>query len=376
MAKIKYPYTFDKNKRNIARGYTRTKIMSGIVNGIFIPIIFFIAFLYTGWSNIILEASMGISELLVIPIYTVIFISILSLVQLPIRFYFSYVYEHKHNLSRQTVAGWVKDFTKAKFLSYVFFVPAVTGVYYLMGLQNWWIIAGIIYIIIMAIMDYISPIIILPFFYKLKPYANKSHKKKILAICKKLGAGDIRNVLVANESEKSVKANAMFTGFGRTKRIVLFDTLLSTFTKAEIDTVIGHELGHYLNKDILKGFILDAILIFPTLYLVDMFLNTFSSGYGISPYMITSLPLFMLSFMLIDLALMPFTAWYSRRLEANADLFALDHIKNPIAQISTERRLADNSLQDDEPPKWVELLLFDHPTVKDRIKMAQNWKKK
>ena len=373
--KKKYPYLFNKKKREIARKYTRSKIIAGVFNGFFVPALFFLYLLSSGGSTQIFEITKGLG-MLAIPAYAAIFMILLSLIQIPLKFYYSFIYEHKHELSNQSVYGWSKDYGKSKILSFLFFIPTVTIVYYLMTFPNWWIVAGIYYLIIMAVMDYLSPVVILPFFYKLKPYTDTLHKKKILNICKRLGAGDIKNVLIANESEKSVKANALFTGFGKTKRIVLFDTLLNTFTKAEIETVIGHEVGHYVNKDILKGFILETLLIFPILYLVDVSLNMFSSGYAIQPYMIMSLPLFMVTYMSIDFILMPFLNAYSRHVEAKADLFALEHIKKPKAQISTEKRLADNSLQDENPPKWMELLVFDHPTVSSRIKMAKEWKRK
>ncbi|MBI4018825.1 MAG: M48 family metallopeptidase [Candidatus Aenigmarchaeota archaeon] len=372
---MKYPYSFDPKKRRTAKIYTMTKIMNGLINGFAVPVVFLTAFLYFGGSNYL--ASIMPEGWLAVPLYTIFFLIILSLVHLPLRFYSSFVYEHKHSLSTQTLGGWAKDYAKSSFLSYAFSLVAITGVYYLMSsYELWWLWAGMIYIAMVAVLEYLSPIFILPLFYKLQPLKDKKYKNKILKICRNLGAKGINSVLIANESQRSVKANALFTGFGNTKRIVLFDTLMNNFTKDEIDTVIGHEVGHYLNHDILKGFLLEAIAIFPVLYLTDIILKIFAPVLGFDPYSIASLPLFMLTYTLINFVLMPFSSFFSRRMETDADLFALNHIRKPVAQISTEKRLADNALHDHEPPRWAELLMYSHPAAGRRIKLAEDWMKK
>ncbi|MBS3054005.1 MAG: M48 family metallopeptidase [Candidatus Aenigmarchaeota archaeon] len=372
---MKYPYSFDPKKRRIAKIYTMTKILNGLINGFLVPAVFLTAFLYSGGSDYI--ASLMPESWIAVPLYTIVFLLILSLVHLPLRFYSSFVYEHKHGLSTQTLAGWTGDYAKSSVLSYAFSLAAVTGVYYLMSsYELWWLWAGAVYLAMFAVLDYISPVFILPLFYKLEPLKDRKYRKKILDVCRKLGATGISNVLVANESQRSVKANALFTGYGATKRIVLFDTLMNNFTKDEIETVIGHEVGHYLNRDMLKGFLLEAVLIFPVLYIVDMALRAFAPGLGIEPYAIASLPLFMLAYTLINFVLMPFSGYYSRRMETAADAFALDHIRKPFAQISAEKRLADNALQDHEPPAWAEMLIYSHPAPIKRIKLAEDWARK
>ena len=372
---MKYPYSFDPRKRRAAKIYTRTKIINGMLNGFLVPVAFLALFLYFGGSGLLLNTLP--EGWIAVPLYAACFALILSAVQLPLRFYSSFIYEHKHKLSRQTLGAWAKDYAKSSAVSYAFSIAAITGVYYIMSsYQPWWLLAGALYLALMAALDYASPVIILPFFYKLTPLKDRKYRSKILAICKKLGVNGISNVLIANESQRSVKANALFTGFGHTKRIVLFDTLMGNFTKAEIETVIGHEVGHYLNRDILKGFLMETALIFPVLYACDSALRAFAPALGFAPYSIASLPLFMLAYELIDFALMPLSSFYSRRMESAADLFALDHIRKPVAQISTEKRLADNALQDHEPPAWAEILMYSHPAASRRIKMAEDWMRK
>ncbi len=367
---IKYPYVYDRKRRAVARSYTREKMTHAFVNGMVVPLLFFATLAMTG---------VGASLYVALPsaaLYAVAFYTMLSLAQLPVSFYSSFIYEHKHKLSTQDVGGWLKDYAKSKVLSYVFFVPTVAALYYFMAFENWWLIAGAAYATVSLVLDYVSPILILPIFYKLKPYTNSAHRRGILRMCRKLGVEGISNVLVANESSRSVKANALFTGFGRMKRIVLFDTLVKNFTRKEIDTVIAHEVGHYVNKDVHKDIIIGIAMVFPILYVISAALGVAAPALNINAYSPASLPLIALFYLLIDFAVMPVMAAYSRRREALADMFSLEHIRAPEAQISTEKKLCDMALIDDDPPKWMKLMFFDHPPAKERIEMAKKWKRK
>ncbi|MBI4014707.1 MAG: M48 family metallopeptidase [Candidatus Aenigmarchaeota archaeon] len=367
---IKYPYVYDRKKRAIARSYTREKMTHAFVNGMAVPALFFAALALSGFGTALYTVLPSV------PLYAAVFYTLLSIAQLPVSFYSSFIYEHKHRLSTQDVTGWIKDYAKSKALSYVFFVPTVAALYYFMTFQNWWLIAGAAYATVSLLIDYVSPILILPIFYKLKPYTNRAHRQSILRMCRKLGVGGISNVLVANESSRSVKANALFTGFGRMKRIVLFDTLVRNFTQKEINTVIAHEVGHYVNKDVHKDIIIGIAMIFPILYAISAALGIAAPALNINAYSPASLPLIALFYMLIDFAVMPVMAAYSRRREAAADFFSLEHVRAPEAQISTEKKLCDMALIDDNPPKWMKLMFFDHPPARERIEMAEKWKRK
>lgn len=368
MPKKIYPYEFSPKIRKIARSYTNIKVLNGIVNGILIPIIFVYALLISGAAISIRDVSSFF------PLYAFVFLSLMALIQFPLRFYSGYILEHKYGLSNQKVQGWLKDYAKGIFLMYLFSVPVITGLYYLLPLQLWWLYAGVVYFFLIVFMNHIFPILIFPFFYKIEPYRDKQMKNKLIRMAGRFGKR-IENVFVAKESEKSKKANAMFAGIGSTKRIVLFDTLLSSFTKNEVETVICHELGHYVNKDTIRYIIIDAIRIFPVLLIIDYVLRNSIGKFGITAMNdISSLPLFLLAYYIIELAFMPLLNTYSRHREREADLFGLNACKKPKAQISTEKRLADIDLVDDNPHPLVEFLLFTHPSPSKRIRMVRGWK--
>ncbi|MBL7160526.1 MAG: M48 family metallopeptidase [Candidatus Aenigmarchaeota archaeon] len=364
--KIKYPYEYDTEKRRKAKAYTKIKIIAGVVNGMLVPIVFLLLFFFLGFSSQ-LKTVLGEGPLL-IPLFVLVLLLLMELVELPLKFYSSYLYEHKYKLSRHTKRSWSIEKVKELLVGLVFGVPILTVVYLLMGLQHWWVYAIVLYFFIDVFMGTIWPVLILPLFYKLHPFKDKALRKKLLDFARNAGSKNIQDVLVAKESDKSVKANAFFAGIGKTKRMVLFDTLLDSFTTKEVETVIGHELGHYVHKDILKGIALGTLLLFPVFYIIHLALSSLGLVGDI-----VSLPIFLAVFDLLGIILMPLENAFSRRWERAADWFGLDAAREPEAQISTEKRLADQALSDHNPHPFVEWLLYTHPSAEKRIQMVRDW---
>jgi len=369
--KIKYPYEYDPEKRRKAKAYSRIKIVSGLVNGFLVPVVFLLLIYFSG-AGFFLSGFLEMGAFSV-PVFIFAVLILLSIVEFPLGFYSSYLYEHKYGLSRHSKKSWFRDYFKSLLIGFIFGVPVLSVVYFFMGFQHWWVWAAVLYFFLDIFLDTIYPVLILPFFYKLFPFKNKRLKSRLLEMAQQAGAKNIRNVVVAKESDKSVKANAMFAGLGKTKKIVLFDTLLDNFTEEEVETVIGHELGHYVHKDIWKDIILSTLLLFPTFFIIHLLL---SSAPGLSWFGdIAGFPLFLAGFELIGLILMPLENAFSRRCERQADWFGLEASKKPVAQISTEKRLADLALSDETPHPLVEFILFSHPSAEKRIKMVKDWEK-
>lgn len=376
MAIKKYPYEFDPKKRKTAKLYSRQRLILGIVNGIIVE-------LFALFLILLLQINVGIKEflsplptLLIVPLYVFLLLTIMNLAKLPLSFYSGYIFEHKYGLSNYTIRGWFRDYLKRLLVGYVIGIITLTAFFYLWSLSNWWLVAGVLYTLFSIFLNYIYPVVLVPFFYKFEPYRNQRHKKKILSMCRYLGVNEIKDVIVVKESEKSKKPNAFFTGFGRTKKIALFDTLTNNFTEDEIETVIGHELGHYVNHDIWRGIFIDAVKIFPVLFAIDKIMRASVNSYGIAYFGdLAALPLFVLLLSITDLITMPFANTYSRHREAEADLFALNIVQKSKAQVSTEKRLADMSLGDDKPHPLIEFFFHTHPAAWRRIKMAREWRK-
>ncbi len=377
ITKEEYPYEYKPELRRKSKIYSRSHLISGIVNGIIIPALFLALFVVTGASAMLRElaASLSGNYYVQVAIYGVVFSSLVTFIGLPASFYVGYIYEHKYGLSNQTAKHWLIDFFKSLLLLYGVSVPALVLFYYLLTtFTYWWVIAGIAMLVLSVIMTAIVPVIILPVFYKVEPYSDEAQKQRMKAMASRAGVANIDKVLVVRESAKSNKANAAFAGLGRTKRILLFDTLIDKFTGDEVAAAVAHELGHYAHKDLIKGLIIDGFAIFPLLFIIDLILRASVGHWGITAVNdVANLPLIFLSGMLINLAISPISNAISRRYELAADTFSLDMTRNPIAEISLEKRLADLDLEDISPNPIVEFLFFSHPSVEKRIENVFRW---
>lgn len=374
MAKLIYPYEFDPKKRKIAKIYRRGKLAFYFLS-LLVSLATALIILFSG-LNITLR-DLALQYPLSTLFYGFLILLVFTITGFPIAFYSTFAYDHKFNLTKYKISGWFKDYLKANLISYIFSLVVISLLYFsIREFSPWWIYAGIFYIIFSITISYVFPFVIVPFIWKTKPYTDNSMKQKILNLCKKLGVTNIRNVYVVKESEKSVRSNAFFYGIGNQQKIALFDNLLHDFTKDEIETVVGHELGHYVNKDIIRGLVLESILIFPMLFVVGYLVGVFAPMAGIQGISdLASLPLIGLIYGTLGFLLMPLTNMHSRWRESEADKFALEHVRKPLAQVSTEKRLADMNLAELSPHPLTEFWLFTHPATIKRIKMAENWRR-
>ncbi len=375
MSRIKYPYEFDPQKRRIAKGYRRGRLLFyllGLIVSSGIALVILSSGLHTALRDFVSNYPLPTQS------YAFLIFLIVSTASFPLAVYSMFIYEKKFKLSLYTFSGWLKDYLKISLISYIFGLILVSLLYFsIRTFSLWWVYAGIFYIAFYMVVNYIYPLLIVPFMWKTEPYRDRGMKEKILRLCRKLGAMNIRNVVVAKESEKSVRPNAFFYGLGNQQKIALFDNLLNKFTRDEIETVVGHELGHYINKDIIRGLILEAILIFPILFGVDYFVGVLAPVFGINGIGdLASLPLIGLIYGTLGFLSMPINNMHSRWREAQADEFALRHVRKPLAQVSTEKRLADIHLADLKVHPFIEFWLHTHPVTWRRIKMAEEWKRK
>ena len=373
-------YKYDEEKRKVAKQYENIKLAFDTVNGTLIPIAFCTILFLSGTSNQ-LAISLGFmssSYWVSLWTYLVVFVITLQLVTLPIGFYSGYVVDHRFHLSTQTIRDWVADELKGLGVELVFGILAGTVLYFLIGsIRLWWIAAAFVFAIFSIVVSIILPFVILPIFYKVSPLSDAKLKEDLLQMTNKAVVGNIDRVLVADESRKSIRANAFFSGVGKSKSIVLFDTLLNSFTHREILTVVAHELGHYVNKDIWIEAVTSGLLIVPPFFIANLAMR-----FAISTRTLTSLvdpagfPLILAILIGLNFVLQPISNAISRTVERRADEFALKVANDPEAQASTERRLADLALGVDNPHRLIEILFYTHPPASKRIKLAEEWTKR
>jgi STE24 endopeptidase len=224
-----------------------------------------------------------------------------------------------------------------------------------------------------ALLALVAPVWLVPLFYRLTPLADGPLKSRLLALAARVGV-PVTGVWVVDQSRKSRTANAAVTGLGRTRRILLFDTLLDTFTADEVEAVLAHELAHQLHGDIRRGLLVQGALTLVTFWVASGALRAGGVWLGLDgPSDIGGLPLFGLVLLAVGLAALPLANGWSRHVEHAADRFALETLPGPGPFISAMERLATLNLAERDPHPVEEFFLYSHPPIGRRIAFARQF---
>ncbi len=264
---------------------------------------------------------------------------------------------------------------KGLVVSLVIGVPILLIFYYILNKfeQLWWLPFAVILFIISVVFARLIPVIILPIFYKITPIDDEDLKERITRIADDAGI-KVVDVFKFNMSKNTKKANAAFTGLGRSKRILLGDTLIDNYTKDEIETVIAHELGHYKKKHIVKNIFIGTAASFGTLFLIAFLYNISLEWFGFSRLQqIAALPILSVWAMLIGLVETPLTNILSRKFEYEADEYAVSVTNKPAAFISTLNKLTEQNLGDKNPHHFVEWFFYSHPSITRRVNAIRKY---
>jgi STE24 endopeptidase len=374
---IQYPYEYDPEKRRLAKTYTKQKVLQAFIIGAILPSVFFLSIGFLGLSIPIRSFAFNLLDSLHIPLYLSLLFGLLLLTLAPFSFYFGYIFEHKYGISTQKFGEWLKDFLKTRGLLNMLLVPAGMGLHLIWSSYpfHWWIIASSCFFLILLLITTIFPALFVPFFWKTEQYSDEASIRRLLEIAKKAGINAVQKVQIVKESEKSKKANAAVIGSGRTRRILIFNNLVNNFTSDEIDVIFAHEMGHHANMDITRGILFSTILAFPIFFVISIIIMPLANLAGIESLNdIAIFPVFAALFILIEMCIKPIYMAYSRTRERLADQFALEVVRNPEAQISAFKRLADIDLEDDYPDPIIEAWLYSHPSIGRRIRFCEIWK--
>jgi STE24 endopeptidase len=308
-------------------------------------------------------------------LYLLILAAGYGVITAPLGYYHNFVLPHRYGLSKQDLASWLWDRVKASGLQLFLGLCLVTVVYWLIGTITglWWLAVALIISLVGLILTWLTPTFLIPLFFKLKPLQEGGLKEKLVDLAKRAGF-DINECLTMDLSSKATTANAMLSGWGRSRRIIFSDTLLEGYSWDEIEVTLAHELGHRLHHDIHKFIGIQAAAFLLVFYLISLALRggvAIFSLQGISD--ITGLPWLILVLAILILVLQPAFNWYNRRIEVAADETALALSDKPQAFISLMTKLTDQNLNEAEPNKWAKFLFYDHPTYNERIKLAHNY---
>jgi len=295
-----------------------------------------------------------------------------GVLSLPLKLIRGFWLPRRFGLLHQRLGGWLADQLKAALIGGALGLAAVEIVYTLLALTSfWWIVAAAIFIAAQIAMAALVPIWIVPLFYRLTPLADSGLRDRLLALARRAGVAAI-GVFVADQSRKSRTANAAVVGLGRTRRIILFDTLLAEFRPEEIESVLAHELGHHAHGDMRRGLLVNSVLTIVTLWLAGLGLDLGVALLGLSgPADPAGLPWLALVVMALGLVQLPLANGFSRWIERQADDFALATTGNARAFIGAMERLGGLNLAERRPNRLKEIFLYSHPALERRIARAE-----
>jgi len=304
-----------------------------------------------------------------------IFFAILSLItnlfQIPFNLYDTFVIEERYGFNTMTLKMWTLDLCKS------LVILAILGgfvLYLLLALvvysgSAWWVWAWMLVGGFELLMLWLFPVVIAPLFNKFEPVENKALVDRIQTLMEKVGL-QVKGVFKMDAGKRSKHTNAYFTGMGRTKRIVLFDTLLASHTEEEILAVLAHEIGHWKKRHVLKQLILLEIVSLTLFYLVAKFLNwsLLYQTFGFEAPMVY-IGLFLVGSLLSPLGYFaqPLESAISRRFEREADDFALDLMKAAEPMQNALKRLAADNLANLTPHPIYAWFYYSHPPLVERI---------
>ncbi|MCL5263655.1 MAG: M48 family metallopeptidase [Chloroflexi bacterium] len=339
--------------------------------------VFALVVLLSGISANLRQAASAVSgeRVVVVALYFVVIYVAYSLVICPLSFYSGYSLPHRFDLSTQNLVGWLVDWAKSLAIALVFGLILVEIAYYLLAVTPdfWWLVMGLVVLFFNVVLANVAPIILVPIFYKMTPLEDGALAKRLVDLAAKAGAR-VKGVYLLNMSSRTKAANAALMGLGNTRRIVLGDTVLGRYTVDEIETLFAHELGHHVHSDIPKTVVLQSVGTLAALYVASIVLERSVSLLGFASIAdIATLPLLALILGAVSLILLPLGNTLSRWFEYQADEYAVRMTGNAQAFRDAMTKLANQNLAEVEPSAWVEFLLYDHPAIGKRIKMAEKY---
>lgn len=306
-------------------------------------------------------------------VYTAITVFGFAACMFLLSYYSDHVLERHYELSNETFGEWFSDFLKSLLIDIALATVLFSVVYALLRWipEWWWLCATLFYILFGVVLSTLMPVVIMPMFHKFEPLEEGDLTQAVHEMMEEAGI-KVVGVFKWGLEAKTNTANAAFTGIGRTRRIILGDTLLSGYSQEEILAILAHEVGHYKNRDVVRLMFTGSVLALIGFYISHLCLTQLSGLLGFSSiYDIGTAPLFIFSLFVFSLISMPFANMHSRHREFAADAYAIDKMGSPDALVSAFEKLADQNLSNKEPAAWIEFLMHSHPSIARRIERAR-----
>lgn len=362
------------------RRYNRIRRWLGITDAA-IGFLLLVVLLVTGWTGTLRDWSYHLGSqryFLSVFLYVLMFSVITKVLGAPLD-YFGFRLEHRFNLSNQKMRSWLWDELKGWLVGLVMGTVFVEVIYAIIRIapQRWWMIAWAVFVGMFLLIMQLAPVVLFPLFYKFEPLNNDSLRDRLTRLGERAGTR-VRGVYEWKLSEKSKKANAALMGIGRTRRIILADTLLQNYSEDEIEAVLAHELGHHARRHIAKGILMQVGITFFGFWLTNQVLRyALARDWfpALDPrlYDFANLPLIILVATVLGFLLMPAMNALSRKHEREADLYAWKSIPAIGPFLTAMQKLADQNLAERTPSRLVEWFFESHPSIHKRIAAAEAW---
>ncbi len=363
---------YDAEKYRKSQTYLKEKVHFSLIESAIFAL-GAIIFILAGWFNLIDEFARSLGQA---PIVTgLIFLGIIylasTLFSIPFTAYKTFVIEEKYGFNRTTPMTFITDIFKGLFLTLIIGAAISAAILWFFGIAGkWaWLYSWIAVTLFELFIIFIAPVVIMPLFNKFTPLEEGELKKAITGYAASQDF-KIKGVYKMDASRRSAKSNAFFTGLGRYKRIVLFDTLIEKMKTDELVAVLAHEIGHYKHKDIFKGLAASIASTGLMFFMLSFFINNsdlFAAFRLEHVSVYAGLVLFSFLYRPISWIFSIGTNYMSRCFEASADAFSIDTYKNPEAMISALKRLSADNLANLTPHPLKVNLSYSHPPILARI---------
>ena len=371
--------TLDPERQKQAKEYARIRRRLWLVDTVF-SALYALLWLFLGWATGLRDGLMTFTDnqWLLVALFVAIFGGIYSLINLPLSYYSGFVLPHRFGQSNQSLRDWVIDQIKGLaigapigliLLELLYLALRVTG-------DLWWLWAAAGMLIFTVLLSNLAPILIMPLFNKYVPLGeeHKELAERLLELARRANT-KVKGVFKFDMSKRTKAANAALTGIGNTRRIVLGDTLINEFSTDEIETVLAHELGHHVHRDIPFLIAFGTLSTALSLYIASLALKWAIAYFGFTgPADVAAFPALGLIFGAYSLITMPIENAVSRWRESMADDYALQATGKQEAFASAFTRLANQNLGEVNPEKWVVFMFYSHPPLGERIEKANQWK--
>jgi len=367
------PLTLEPASPEVKR-YQRQKLWSGLASmGLTFVVLGFFALWAAPRLDLWLTGLTGEGRWLRLTAWGFVIAATLEVLTLPFAFWSGFVLEKRYELSTQTLGGWVWKQVKSWLIGGPLGLVLLLGLYALIwyGSTYWWLWAALGWLAVTVILGQLLPVVVLPLFYKVTRLDDAPLLDRLHRLAEGTGL-NVEGIYRLHLSQETRKANAALTGLGRTRRVLLGDTLLDSFTPEEIEVVFAHEVGHHVHRHLPKMIAGNVVLAGVGLWLVNVILQNAAVPLGYASFDDpAALSLVLLVLMLFGLPFGPLVNAVSRLFEVQCDRYALLRTHNPLAYRSAFTKLARLNKADPDPHPLVVWLYHDHPPIRQRLALAE-----